>query len=146
MKIDGRAFFRSPRLWLIGIMLIVMALAAQYALSHPVHYSLRERGHLSYCRAKVTKVVSEEITRNREGIVRGTQTLRIVPTQGRHTGETLELKNVLTYEHSVYLRQGQTFVACLDESQSGTMVITATAISAPTPYWPSRWFLSPSSC
>lgn len=125
MKINGKTFFRDPRLWLIAIMLIVMALAAQYALSHPVNYSLRERGNLSYCSAKVTQVVSEEINRNNEGIMRGRQTLSIVPTQGKHKGETLELQNVLTYEHGIYLQQGQTFVACIDESQSGEMIITA---------------------
>lgn len=106
-------------------MLAAMAVAIGVGLQNSIRLPVSNRSNLSYCNAVVVQVVSETITRNQEGIARGTQTLRLRPTEGKHKNQTLDMKNVLNYEHSIYLRKGQTFVACIDESKNGSMVITA---------------------
>lgn len=101
---------------------VAMALAIAFGLTHPVNYSLKERGNLLYCSARVDKVTTEEITFSDEGIARGVQDFIAVPTEGRHKGKALEVHSVLNLEHSIYLKEGQRFILCIDESESGALL------------------------
>ncbi|MDR2156655.1 MAG: YibE/F family protein [Clostridiales Family XIII bacterium] len=105
-----------------GLAILIMAAAIWFGLSHPVNYSNKERGNISYVSAKVIQVSHEEISRNDEGVHRGVQDLKVRPLEGSHKGETLEAHNILNLEHSIFLRENDRFILCIDESPGGGLL------------------------
>ena len=102
----------------------IMLLAVMFGVSNPSKYVGINRDSISYERARVTAVKSQEITVNHEGIKHGVQELEIEFLSGAHKGTTSHVENRLTARHSIFVKEGQKIVVCVDQPDETYFIAT----------------------
>lgn len=95
----------------------------QYA---PITVSLYQSSSMDYVRAQVIEVVEEEAQEDPhvQGRYYGVQTLRAKLLEGERKGEEVLIDNYLASTHHIRLAKGDSFIACVDDPELASPLIT----------------------
>lgn len=94
--------------------------------SNPNDYLRYNNSTLGYERAKVNSITQQDLTEdpNVPGRYYGTQTINATFLSGDRAGQTAEVFNNLSTTHNVFLQEGDTFIACIDQPENIESYIT----------------------
>ena len=94
--------------------------------ANPNDYLRYDNSTLAYEKAKVNSITQQDLTEdpNVPGRYYGTQTINATFLSGEWAGRTAEVFNNLSTTHNVFLKEGDTFIACIDQPENLESYIT----------------------
>ena len=97
-----------------------------FNVANPNDYLRYDNSTLGYERAKVNAITQQNLTEdpNVPGRYYGTQTINATFLSGDRAGQTAEVFNNLSTTHNVFLQEGDTFIACIDQPENVESYIT----------------------
>ena len=120
---------RSFTKYIAGFIVAALFFGALYKVHSQERFVYNRLGgpsNLKFEKARIEAVVSESIAPDEkvEGLVRGTQDLKIKILTGTHAGEQHIVKNYLSARFNVYGVEGKTIIVCVDTAPNGNVRFT----------------------
>lgn len=110
---------KSSKIWYALFILAVCAVMLflwVWNRNHPIRYSIYDSETISYDKGTVTAVLDEDLEREHEGSERflGSQRIRVRMKNGKLKGQEIELDNILSTEHNIFLHAGDSVIIKAD--------------------------------
>jgi uncharacterized membrane protein len=119
--------FKKPGILFTIIVVILFSLLI-YFVNMKGGSSVQNTGtaYTNYEKAKVTKVVSESLEKDKNisGLYCGVQELAVTILTGEHKGETHTIKNYLSNTFNVYCKAGLKIIVCVDTAEPDNYQVT----------------------
>ena len=94
---------------------LVMAAMVWYGTNSKISYTPNYRESVSFPVGKVIEVTSDQTETDDYGLRRGRQELRVKLLSGTRRGDTVDVVNTLTVDHSAYAKTGMRIVVYFDQ-------------------------------
>ena len=116
MKSESSGKQAVQSLMIIGVMALTLLFAFLYNRAHPVAYIQLTQDGISYARAEVVEIESEDLededSTNRQV---GIQQIKVQVLNGKHKGDVIELPNELSSMHNIHTYVGTRIILKIDE-------------------------------
>ena len=99
---------------------LAMGFMIWFGLSRDIDFGFNLTTDVTYPRARVLKVVSDQTAVDEDGVRRGRQDLLVEILTGKHRGRIVEAQNILFIDAAVYAQPGQRIVIFFDYQEGDT--------------------------